>query len=46
VQFHPEWRCRENPFYPAIFDAFGRACRSRHSLRLQAADLMRSRVGA
>jgi putative glutamine amidotransferase len=46
VQFHPEWRCRENPFYTAIFDAFGRACRSRHSLRLQAADLMRSRVGA
>lgn len=46
VQFHPEWRCRETPFYNAIFEAFGRACRSRHSLRLQAADLTRSRVGS
>jgi putative glutamine amidotransferase len=46
VQFHPEWRCRENPFYTAIFDAFGRACRSRHSLRLQAVDLKRGRFGA
>lgn len=42
VQFHPEWRCWETPFYAAIFEAFGRACRSRHSLRLQAADLNRS----
>ncbi|MDP1687704.1 gamma-glutamyl-gamma-aminobutyrate hydrolase family protein [Hydrogenophaga sp.] len=42
VQFHPEWRCRETPFYAAIFEAFGRACRSRSSLRLQAADLSRS----
>ena len=39
VQFHPEWRCWETPFYAAIFEAFGRACRSRSSLRLQAADL-------
>jgi putative glutamine amidotransferase len=46
VQFHPEWRCWENPFYTAIFEAFGRACRSRHSVRLQAADLERSRAGA
>jgi putative glutamine amidotransferase len=46
VQWHPEWRCTENPFYAAIFDAFGRACRSRHSLRLQAADLNRSRASS
>ncbi len=42
VQFHPEWRCWETPFYAAIFDAFGRACRQRTSQRLQAADLARS----
>jgi putative glutamine amidotransferase len=41
VQFHPEWRSLETPFYAAIFEAFGRACRSRHSLRLQATDLAR-----
>ncbi len=41
VQFHPEWRCWETPFYAAIFEAFGKACRSRHSLRLQAVDLQR-----
>jgi putative glutamine amidotransferase len=41
VQFHPEWRCRETPFYAAIFEAFGHACRQRRSLRLQAADLAR-----
>ena len=39
VQFHPEWRCWESPFYTAIFEAFGRACQSRRSVRLQAADL-------
>jgi putative glutamine amidotransferase len=44
VQFHPEWRCWENPFYAAIFEAFGRACRARQSARLQAADLARSRA--
>ena len=42
VQFHPEWRCWETPFYAAIFEAFGRACRQRTSQRLQAADLARS----
>lgn len=36
VQFHPEWRCWENPFYGALFDAFGSACRERQSRRLQA----------
>ena len=44
VQFHPEWRCWETPFYAAIFEAFGKACRQRMSLRMQAADLNRSRV--
>jgi len=42
VQFHPEWRCWETPFYSAIFEAFGRACRQRRSQRLQADDLARS----
>ena len=45
MQFHPEWRCWETPFYAAIFDAFGHACRQRRSQRLQAADLARSRAG-
>ncbi len=45
VQFHPEWRCWENPFYAAIFDAFGKACRQRRSLRLQAVDLARHAPG-
>jgi len=44
VQFHPEWRCWENPFYGAIFDDFGRACRQRRSQRLQPLDLARSRA--
>ena len=34
VQFHPEWRCWENPFYRAMFEAFGSACRARQSRRL------------
>ncbi len=29
VQWHPEWRVRENPFYHGIFRAFGDACRRR-----------------
>ena len=37
VQWHPEWRCWENPFYRAIFEAFGQACRDRHASRLSAA---------
>lgn len=45
VQFHPEWRCRETPFYAALFEAFGKACRQRRSLRLRAADLARHRPG-
>lgn len=33
VQWHPEWRTAENPFYTAIFKAFGDACRQRHAAR-------------
>ncbi len=36
VQWHPEWRCGDNPFYRAIFEAFGQACRDRHASRLAA----------
>jgi putative glutamine amidotransferase len=34
VQWHPEWKVGENPFYAAIFKAFGDACRARQSQRL------------
>lgn len=27
VQWHPEWRATETPFYHAVFRAFGQACR-------------------
>jgi len=33
VQWHPEWRFSENPFYSAIFKAFGDACRQRQATR-------------
>ena len=33
VQWHPEWKVRENPFYLAIFRAFGDACRVRAARR-------------
>lgn len=33
VQWHPEWKVRENPFYLAIFRAFGQACRVRQGIR-------------
>ena len=29
VQWHPEWKVMENPFYLSIFKAFGDACRAR-----------------
>ena len=29
VQWHPEWRVTENPFYLGIFQAFAAACRER-----------------
>lgn len=35
VQWHPEWRCADNPFYSAIFTAFGQACQRRHAERTQ-----------
>jgi putative glutamine amidotransferase len=31
VQWHPEWRVTENPFYLGIFQAFAAACRERAS---------------
>lgn len=33
VQWHPEWRVTENPFYLGIFQAFGDACRARAAQR-------------
>ena len=33
VQWHPEWNCQKNPFYRAIFAAFGQACNWRHANR-------------
>lgn len=33
VQWHPEWHCLETPFYAAIFNAFGQACRVRQRAR-------------
>jgi putative glutamine amidotransferase len=33
VQWHPEWKVAENPFYLAIFQAFGNACRARAAHR-------------
>jgi putative glutamine amidotransferase len=33
MQWHPEWRTSENPFYAAIFAAFGDACRQRNEAR-------------
>lgn len=35
VQWHPEWRVRDNPFYLGIFRAFGDACR-RHAAQRHA----------
>jgi putative glutamine amidotransferase len=34
VQWHPEWKVGDNPFYAAIFKAFGEACRARQAQRL------------
>lgn len=33
VQWHPEWKVSENPFYTAIFRRFGEACRARAARR-------------
>jgi putative glutamine amidotransferase len=34
VQWHPEWKASENPFYAAIFKSFGEACAARQTQRL------------
>ncbi|HDS1837456.1 TPA: gamma-glutamyl-gamma-aminobutyrate hydrolase family protein [Stenotrophomonas maltophilia] len=34
VQWHPEWRAMQAPFYHAIFRAFGQACRQHQQNRL------------
>ncbi len=34
MQWHPEWRFWETPFYAAVFKAFGQACQKRQSDRL------------
>ncbi len=33
VQWHPEWKVGENPFYLSMFQAFGRACSDRANNR-------------
>jgi putative glutamine amidotransferase len=33
VQWHPEWKCMDTPFYLAIFKRFGEACRARQRAR-------------
>jgi putative glutamine amidotransferase len=33
VQWHPEWKVKENPFYLGIFQAFAAACRARLAMR-------------
>ncbi|KAF1016414.1 MAG: Gamma-glutamyl-gamma-aminobutyrate hydrolase PuuD [Stenotrophomonas maltophilia] len=35
VQWHPEWRVMQNPFYHAIFHAFGQACRGHTPVALE-----------
>ncbi|MCE9686485.1 gamma-glutamyl-gamma-aminobutyrate hydrolase family protein [Shewanella sp. AS16] len=35
VQWHPEWKVSENPFYLSIFNAFGDACRRRAAARVK-----------
>jgi putative glutamine amidotransferase len=34
VQWHPEWQTADNPFYAAMFTAFGAACRARQTARM------------
>jgi putative glutamine amidotransferase len=33
VQWHPEWKMKENPFYQSLFLAFGKACKARSNDR-------------
>lgn len=35
MQWHPEWKVLENPFYHNIFKAFGQACKARAEKRTQ-----------
>ncbi|MGL4833554.1 MAG: gamma-glutamyl-gamma-aminobutyrate hydrolase family protein [Shewanella sp.] len=35
VQWHPEWKVGDNPFYLSIFNAFGDACRRRATTRVK-----------
>lgn len=45
-QWHPEWRCGENPVSAAVFRAFAEAARDRAAARIGAATLRdRRRVG-
>ncbi|MEO1016830.1 MAG: gamma-glutamyl-gamma-aminobutyrate hydrolase family protein [Pseudomonadota bacterium] len=39
LQWHPEWRVRENEISLAIFEAFGAACRLRRAVATEANDL-------
>ena len=32
VQWHPEWKTPDNPFYQQIFTSFADACRQRHKI--------------
>ncbi len=34
VQWHPEWKCMDTPFYLEIFRRFGEACRARNRARM------------
>ena len=34
LQWHPEWKVTENPFYHNIFKAFGQACKTRAQKRV------------
>lgn len=38
LQWHPEWRFWEYPFYAAVFEAFGAACRKHQQRRLMRHD--------
>ena len=46
VQWHPEWRATENPFYSALWRAFGDACRCYRSARLAGAAPLQTAAGS
>ncbi|PIP80064.1 MAG: gamma-glutamyl-gamma-aminobutyrate hydrolase [Gammaproteobacteria bacterium CG22_combo_CG10-13_8_21_14_all_40_8] len=35
VQWHPEWKVKQNPFYQSIFKAFGVACQRRAASKMR-----------